>query len=451
MTADTSLDPLGAEESSAPLAGLAMALTGDRPSAATVLAQARSRSRRSELTVRDLVAEAARRRREPLEDPVRDELPAELELVADALDRLTPLQRTTLVATRLGRLTYAETASILDRSPAVVSRSVAKAATAIGGDPYAVSAALEQLSWQHPTPAEEAAADRTVAKRRSRRRWAIGAVAATLLLAVATSVVVPLLGPAPPAYARRDGDWTYGLALVPSPGWTVRAHLLSRTQETITVARDGTDAVCRLAASRAAVPPPSPRPGRAVRINGRRGSYLSGGEPRLVWPLGGDATGTSSCTGTSDDRGTAVAFARDLRIESVPLRLPFRLARLPLATRLGPVGEKDGHTSISIVSTTGWTIDTEAVGISIYRVSYGTGLDDLPPEGWKSVDQLGSVSACRTVEHRQFCIVEPTRSAFGGSGSKSSGLVPRIIEAMEFVDAVGDESRWLDANEALPR
>ena len=229
------------------------------------------------------------------------------------------------------------------------------------------------------------------------------------------------------------------------------AHLLSRSQETLTVTRTGTAAVCRLAASHAAVPPPAPPLGRAVRVNGRRGRYLTTGEPRLVWPLGGGATRTASCRDTTNDRGTAVDFARALRIETTPLRLPFRLTSLPLATRLGPVGEQDGHTSISIVSTTGMTIDTEAVGISMYRVSYGSGLDHQPGEGWRTARQIDSVSACRTVEHRQFCVVEPTRRASGRSGSGAYGLVPKVIDAMRFVDAVSDETRWLDANEALPR
>jgi hypothetical protein len=325
----------------------------------------------------------------------------------------------------------------------------------VGDDAHALRAALEQLTWQQPTPAETAAAARGLDRQRHRRRWLVGGAVAAVIVALAASIAIPLRHAAPPAYQRTAGEWTYGLAL-DRPGWTVTSHRLTATEETIELAQSGSEATCRVSAELHA-PTPADRatnPFRRVRVNGRLGAYATtGGLQRLSWPIGPTATATASCSGTVDDRGAALQTARTLRMEQAALRLPFRLTEIPPSSRLGWVGEQDGRSRVSIVHATGLNVDAEAASISVYQVSYGSGLDHEPDRDWHFTDQGGGLSACRTVDHLQFCINDPS----GGSDGVSTRSTPNYTVLLRTIDEVGivpgaaDPSRWLDANQALPR
>ena len=103
-----------------------------------------------------------------------ERVPEELRAVVAAYDQLPKLQRAVLMLSYFESVTNSEIAGIVDRSATRVRHELDRGLATLGGDPYAVRAALDTASWHQPTPAEVSKAFQRHARARARRRRRMG-------------------------------------------------------------------------------------------------------------------------------------------------------------------------------------------------------------------------------------------------------------------------------------
>jgi DNA-directed RNA polymerase specialized sigma24 family protein len=457
------------------LAQLAVALTGDPQRAAELvgvtLAMARRRPRRRsadrETAHRDLMVQQFVSPRPAAAGPLPAEgLPAEFREVASRLAELPPLARAILVLVRLKGLTLAEVAGILDRTPAKVQRELEAAGTTVQADPYVVRAVLETLSWRAPDENAIRRAQVSAERRLVRRRHRIRLLVAGVVVLVLAGVGVPTVWALRPLPARAAGDWSYGLAFLPSANWQVEAHFLTVDEEVLAIS--GPDTNCEIqalqpaaAATRGDLGTTGERAwvrGRPVRIIAFRQGF------RIIWPYAGSGVVTMTCDGSGADRSSVLALANRLQFRpGQRMPVPVAFGVLPDGLRPAYAGRQEEQTFVGLITGP----DLESAEIIVFAGLFG---EDFDIAEWtaREVVQVNGVPAQIYVDDELVALCLPAAapdplcvgSDIDDEDDDEAGKEARIAanlrrvravtEGMRIAPDLEDPSTWFDAREALP-
>lgn len=453
-------DPAEVEE----LTGLAAALTGDRAVAARLVGETlatRSAQHAADGTaLRGVLVQQYLRRPAAASPP--EDLPAELEAVAERLAALGPRDRAALVLVRLTGLTLAETAGLLDQTPTALRRRLESVETTLGTDPFAVRATLEALSWRVPEPDEVARARHRTEQSARRRRGRTRLVAVALGLALLAALAVPTVRMAWPLPARPAGDWTFGLALDLPDGWTERVHVATPDQEYLQVENDGE---CTVIASLPSAPAEDRRePPDATAATDRM--WVDGRPLRFVpthqgvgatvwWPYADGGEVSLSCSGVADERATVLEMAERLRFSTgVPLRLPVALDRAPAGLRVAGGGFEGGWPLVALLSgpTLRQVEQSAIVVVNDEPLRAGTRLA-VDGTDYTLVVQNRDVRLCRAVETLSLCVNTYAGTDGGAQGravQRATKQALEVVRHLRLAPDLSDRSTWFDARDALP-
>jgi hypothetical protein len=396
-------------------------------------------------------------------DPgVRDgleRLPEELRDVVAAYDRLPRIQRAVLMLSYLEGVTNAEIAGIVDRSVARVRQELDRGLDTIGGDPYAVRAALDIASWHQPAPAEVSRAFQRRSRVRARRRRrvglvgvAVGTVAAVLL--TVSAVHRPYVEP------RQPGTWTFSHTVRSIPGWSIRSRAVEREWETtnlrsqppgngrcsVAVGASGATWVRRL--------PPHPT---KVRVGTRLAFYAervwpNGGGAMLWWEYSDAALVIIECGDVIAPREVLPKLGSRVALTPEPILLPYRIRSVPqhyavtsvvkglvsnsTVTRLNRNDYPEGQLHISIRYPAGLPMYGVHYSSLVSRYANGRNAGVCRPFGSSHICVRGELSTPSRID------IADQRGALA--------LIDRIASNLEFAPSATHPTTWFDAREALP-
>jgi hypothetical protein len=386
-------------------------------------------------------------------------LPDKLRAVVLAYDELPKLQRAVLMLSYLEGVTNAETAGIVDRSPARVRHELDRGLATLGADPYSVRAALDIASWHPPTSAEVSRAFQRHARTLARRRHRIGLVG----VAVGTLAAVMLTVSAvhrPYVEPRQPGVWTFSHTVRSLPGWSVRSRTVEREWETTTLRAESPESGrCSVAvgASGATWMRRLPRHPTKVRVGTHSAFYAehvwpNGGGAMLWWEYADAALVIIECGNLTAPREVLPKIGSRVALAVEPILLPYRLRSLPRHYDVTSVVK--GLVSHSTVTHLNRNDYPE--GLLHISIRYPASLPMYGVNYSSSVSRYASgryAAVCRPFGDSHIC-VRGELSAPGpidiAAQRGALAVVDRIASNLEFAPRATDLTGWFDAQQALP-
>jgi hypothetical protein len=398
-----------------------------------------------------------------IQDPaVRDgmeRVPEELRAVVIAYDQLPKIQRAVLMLSYLEGVTNAEIAGIVDRSVARVRQELDRGLAIIGGNPYAVRAALDIASWHPPAPAEVSRAFQRRTRVRARRRRRVGLVGVVVGTLAAVLVTVSAVH-RPYVEPRQPGTWTFSHTVRSIPGWSIRSRTVEREWETtnlrseppgngrcsVAVGASGATWVRRL--------PPHPT---KVRVGTRSAFYAeriwpNGGGAMLWWEYSDAALVIIECGDVIAPRDVLPRLGSRVALAAEPILLPYRVRSVPqhyavasvvkglvsnsTVTRLSRNDYPEGQLHISI---------RYPAGLPMYGVNYAS-----------SVSRYANgrhAAVCRSFGSSHICVRGELSTPGRINIAEQRGalaVIDRIASNLEIAPSATDLTTWFDARDALP-
>jgi hypothetical protein len=412
-----------------------------------------------ELTVRTYLG--SRRQFRPAIAP---EPTGDLAAVQAAVAALPRTSRAVLVLFVLEHLTRVEIAAIVDRPPSVVAREYEHARILVGGDGYALAAALNMLTWQ---PVEVSEVHRIwrrrsaeVARHRRRRRVlaAVTTIATALLIAVPT-----VLARQQPDQVRAKGDWVFSSQLRPVTGWLVDARTITAEWEYTSLRPTNPNVTggCWIAigAKGAVWIGTLPRVRKTVLVRGRPAS-LGNTENNfasnaLWWRYADDSLALIECPGVVDAEHLVVKIAGRLSFRTERMLIPFRIRELPTGYQVASVTQHTRPDSMVVQVARG----DYPEGVLQFTISYrGPGQAGAPGKPIEVPAPTGVVSqrwasVCVPFGDSGIC-VEAKLPVDDDGDPYSHGLVRSLLQQtadqLQVSPSQRDRGRWYDARDAIP-
>lgn len=442
------------------LAGLAMALTGDRVRAAALIARATPASSTG------LVQTFLHTRAAPDQStPDREPLDPELEDIAQRLGRLTPSARAAVTLAFGRRMTYAEIAGLLERTPVKIAGLMAQTTADLDADDYAITATLEQLAWQVPDDTPLARARHVASRERRRHRRRLTAVAGGVALAVVAAVAIPAIRAHQPLYHRPVGEWSYGPDITPPEGWRIAEHGVGTDVEYLGLNRGRFESIdrCEVVAvektSKFQLEHLVPAASRKIPIgvvDADAGPISGSGIARfqVEWSYSLDSAVRVNCTSSvpADAQSRAIDTARRLRFKPTPIRVPIAL---PQKSKLAP--NSIGHIGNELWIS--FNMPDRDVGSVI--VAFDSALQDgqsrpIQSAGREALMTIidGATAVCIPRSTPHVC-VNATIDEGDGSSSKQAAKKAQkraldFAAQLRLAPSMTDRSTWFDAKTALP-
>ena len=410
-----------------------------------------------ELTVRTFLETA-----QALGLTVRDgmeRVPEELRAVVAAYDQLPKLQRAVLMLSYFEGVTNSEIAGIVDRSATRVRHELDRGLATLGGDPYAVRAALDTASWHQPTPAEVSKAFQRHARARARRRRrmglagvAVGTLAAVLL--TVSAVYRPYVEP------RQPGVWTFSHTVRNLPGWSVQSRTVEREWETTTLrAKSTASGRCSVAvgASGATWVRRLPRHPTKVRVGTHSAFYAervwpNGGGAMLWWEYADAALVIIECGNLTTPREVLPKLGSRVALAAEPILLPYRVRSVPRHYEFTSVVKGlVSHSTVTYLSRNDYPEGMMQIsirypaGLPMYGVHYSS-LVSRYTNGRQT-------AVCRPFGDSHICVRgeldTPGRIDIAAQRG-ALAVVDQIASNLEFAPSATDLAGWFDARQALP-
>ena len=436
----------------ADLAGEVMVAAGQRWS---VLVDSPSDLR--ELTVRTFLQTAQAPQlavREGLE-----RVPEELRTVLAGYDKLSKLQRAVLMLCYLEGITNTEIAGMVERTNARVRQELDRGLAAIGGDPYAVRAALDITSWHPPAPADVTRAFQRYAKARARRRRRIGMVGVAVGAAAAVVLSVSAVHRTP-IEPRQPGVWAFSHVVRPLSGWSVQGRTLERHWETTTLRSDPPESGrCSVAVgtSGATWVRRLPRHPTKVRVGTRTAFYAdrlwrkrSGA--MLWWEYADSAMVIIECGNLYAPREALPRLAGRVVLSEDPVLLPYRVRSAPSRYQVSSITK--GLVSNSTVAYL--TRNDYPEGLLQISIRYPQSLPTYTVDYSSFMSRYangGHAAACRPFGDSHVCVRAdlPLRGSFNIAMQPGMlAVLDQIAANLELAPSATDLGGWFDAREALP-
>ncbi|HET9778150.1 MAG TPA: hypothetical protein VFP81_02570 [Propionibacteriaceae bacterium] len=436
----------------ADLAGVVLVAAGQRWSALV-----ESPADLRELTVRRFLQTS-----QAPEPAIRDgieRVPEELRTVLVAYDRLPKLQRAVLMLSYLERVTNTEIAGIVDRTAARVGLELDHGLAAVGGDPYAVRAALDIATWHLPAPAEVTRAFQGHARTRARRRRRIG-MAGVAVGTVAAVLLAVSAEHRPHVEPRQAGVWAFTHSVRPLPGWEIQSRTIEQHWETTTLRADSPDnGRCSVAvgSSGATWVRRLPRHPTKVRVGTRSAFYAdhvwrSGGGAMLWWEYAEAALVIIECGSLAAPREVLPKLASRVVLSGEPVLLPYRVRSAPSQYQVSSLTKGlVSNSTVAYLTRNDYPEGLLQVSIR-YPASlpmYGVSYSSLMPR----YAYGRHAAACRPFGDSHICVRAelPARDDF--NIAKQPGVLAvldRIASNLELAPSATDRADWFDAREALP-
>ena len=388
-----------------------------------------------------------------------ERVPEELRAVVAAYDQLPKLQRAVLMLSYLEDITNQEIAGLVDRTPARVRLELDRGLAAIGGDPYALRAALDITGWHPPAPADVTRAFQRHARTRARRRRRIGlaGVAVGTLAAVLLSVSAVHR---PQVEPRQPGVWAFSHSVQPLPGWSVRRRTVEHQWETTTLRADSPESgSCSVAvgASGAKWVRRLPRDPTKVRVGTRSAFYAdrvwrSGGGAMLWWQYADGALVIIECGNLDAPRQVLPKLASRVVLSAEPVLLPYRMRSVPSRYQVSSLTK--GLVNNSTVAYL--TRNDYPEGLLQISIRYPASLPMYGVNYTSTISRYAygrHAAACRPFGGSHICVRAdlPARDSF--NIAKQPGVravLDRIASNLELAPSATDLTVWFDAREALP-
>jgi hypothetical protein len=388
-----------------------------------------------------------------------ERVPDELRTVLAGYDKLPKLQRALLMLSYLEGITNTEIAGMVERTAARVRLELGRGLAAIGGDPYAVRAALDITSWHPPASAEVSRAFQRHFRARARRRRRFGLIGVTVGTVAAVLLTVSAVH-RPYVEPRQAGVWAFSHTVRPIPGWSIQSRSVEREWETTILRADSPrEARCSVAVgtSGAAWIRRLPRYPTSIRVGVRPAFYAervwpSGGGAILWWEYADDAWVIIECGSLTEPREELPKLANRVALIAEPVLLPYRL-------RTAPPGYEVSSVSKGLVTNSTLTYLTRndyPEGMLQVSIRFPAGLPMYGVNRSPSISRYAfgkRAGVCRPFGNSHICVRGDLANAGATRMSRQHGalrVLDQIASDLELAPSADDPTGWFDAKTALP-